>query len=278
MRSLFITVLIILSIINYSNCEIDESVNDEKVNNENADDESVNDDKFVAGDADRIFTHLDSDNDGKISIIDLKNAVWSCTDEIIDDEVTSLMENEDSEEITWTDFAAKYCNNIDEECEKIRRRWTLLDINETNALSIMQLKDLLFPEHSEDESIRNTHFSELFEIIDTNNDTQISLDEYLQNLKNFMKDTVVSKEWIDLQENTFKLLDTNKNNFLDIKESEIGLTKSDQYLNILQNMIDESDKNEDGLLSRKEFKENWELFLIYLPKSFWSKKESLWSW
>lgn len=161
----------------------------------------------------KLFANADSNEDGKLTIKEVKKWVDAIHDEVIQEnvnrqwayyeprvqEVHSWNEYKPVEEevLNWDDYRNKTYpdallndpNTPEEQRQswknmllRSERRWHLADQNNDSILIKKEFKDFIHPEEATNESVQSVLVQEALEDMDSDNNELISMDEYMDHL------------------------------------------------------------------------------------------------
>ncbi|XP_037088010.1 calumenin-B-like [Pollicipes pollicipes] len=227
-----------------------------------------------------IVDKIDVDGDGMVSEEELIGWIKQAQNRYMETEVERQWEahapasKQDKEHITWDDYqqstygftgeaqeneegdAAAYQRMIGRD----QRRWNAADVDKDGKLSRLEFSTFLHPE--EVEHMRDIVVLETIEDIDKNNDGKITVDEYIGDM--FDEADGAEPDWVQHEREQFKTTrDTDGNGYLDADEVRAWIMPSDydHSLAETQHLVHEADADGDGMLSRQEILDKYDLFV-----------------
>lgn len=210
----------------------------------------------------RIVDKIDINQDGLITLEELKNWISTSQKSYILEDVERQWKSHNPEEkikLSWDEyrkssygFMDEPDNEISEEDNQIyqnmikrdKRRWELADKDKDEALTKSEFADFLHPEESE--HMKDVVVDETIEDVDKDKDGRVSLDEYINDMYASDAGGNDVPDWIYAEKEQFNInRDKNKDGFMDRDEvREWVLPKNfDQSETEAKHLISESDIN-----------------------------------
>lgn len=226
-----------------------------------------------------IVDKIDANGDGEVSEQELIDWIKKAQSKYLEEEVQRQWEaqapaaSQDKDHISWDDYqqttygfvgdaadgeaeSADYKKMIDRD----RRRWDAADQDKDGKLTRLEFSTFLHPEEAE--HMRDIVVTETIEDIDADGDGKISVEEYIGDMYD---DTEGEEpEWVQHERETFKSVrDTNGDGYLDFEEVKAWIMPDDYDHSVSesQHLIHEADVNRDGVLSRQEILDKYDLFV-----------------
>lgn len=157
--------------------------------------------------------------------------------------------------------------------ERTERRWKVADMDGDGSLDKVEFKSFLHPE--EDERVRHVVVTEAVELMDTDKNGIVSLDEYMDHLRKVSgpeKDK--DKNWAPAQQSHFSTyLDKDKDGALSETEMRDWVLPShDREEGEAWRLISVGDVNQDTKLTKEEMAAQPDYFMGILPHEFWQQE------
>ncbi|XP_028025995.1 calumenin [Bombyx mandarina] len=231
-----------------------------------------------------IADKIDSDQDGFITLVELKDWIRYTQKRYIDEDVERhwRQQNPNNEEfVTWEAYRKNVYGFMDDMDEKElkapnsegftysnlqkrdRRRWTYADADQNDALNRTEFAAFLHPEdHS---SMRDVVVLETLEDIDKDQDGKVSLDEYIGDMyKPEDGEDEEEPDWVKQEREQFTgYRDTNKDGFMDEHEVKdwIAPPEFDHAEAEARHLVFEADADADEKLTKAEIIDKYDLFV-----------------
>lgn len=247
-----------------------------------------------------VTNQIDSNKDGRLSTEELRDWLEIVHKKIIDDSIDrqwKYYEPTVSEVHSWEGYAPEmkevlqwdvfkrltypdeylkedpsnaHAESMKRLLARSERRWNSADANSDSLLTKEEFKDFVHPEESK--NIRNILVDEALEDMDSNNDTSVTVEEYMKHLYSVSDETERDDPaWKSTHEGHFKeYLDKNHDGKLDREELTDWLIPSyNKHEAEAYRLITTADEDKDGELSVEEIGTHFHDFYAILPPDFW---------
>ncbi|XP_014356875.2 calumenin-B [Papilio machaon] len=231
-----------------------------------------------------IVDKIDSDNDGFVTLVELKDWIRYTQKRYIEEDVERHWKQhnpENDELLPWEAYRKNVYGFMDEMDERElkspnsegftysnllkrdRRRWHYADGDQDDALNRTEFAYFLHPEdHS---GMRDVVVLETMEDIDKDNDGKVSLEEYIGDMyKPEDGDEEDEPDWVKQEREQFTgYRDTNKDGFMDETEVKdwIAPPEFDHAEAEARHLVFEADGDADEKLTKAEILDKYDLFV-----------------
>jgi len=226
-----------------------------------------------------IVDKMDVDGNQEVTVEELQNWIKFTQQRYVSEDVEKQWEQhsqEDGEHITWEQYRTTVYGFLDEEDEvqktdggfsyaqmeaRDNRRWNMADSDHDGKLTKMEFQAFLHPEDAE--HMRDIVVTETLEDIDKDGDGKVSLTEYIGDMYHGENDET-EPEWVVSEKEQFaEFRDKNGDGFMDLEEVKAWIIPPDFDHSGAEakHLIYESDQNQDGVLTKQEILEKYDLFV-----------------
>ncbi|XP_002133767.3 calumenin-B-like [Drosophila pseudoobscura] len=222
----------------------------------------------------RIVDRIDEDNNGYLTLVELKNWITYTSRQYIENEVDRLwrrMNPNNHTGITWKTYedtiygyATDFGRNVISYKSLInrdRRRWAVADNDLDGSLTLEEFSAFL---HSEDHPrMRDVVLKEMYDDLDLDNNGKISLDEYIVDLYQPSEPDEQEPVWVSHERKVFaKFLDHNGDGYLSEAEVRQWIAPEgfDSTEKEAKHLLFEADVNQDEQLTKTEVLDKYDIF------------------
>lgn len=227
-----------------------------------------------------IYDKIDKDGDKQVSEKELQEWISHVQKHYVYSDTDRQWKEHDPEAdtITWESYKKKTYGFLEEDeadkddgdgynykdmIRRDERRWKKADRDGDNKLTKEEFADFLHPEEAD--HMRDIVVDETLEDIDKDKDGFISLEEYIGDMYNEAdnKDSE-EPEWVKSERDMFKSArDINKDGKMDREEIKKWILPSgfDHIESEAKHLIGEADEDKDGVLSKEEVLNKYDLFV-----------------
>ncbi|CAH2979167.1 unnamed protein product [Chilo suppressalis] len=231
-----------------------------------------------------IVDRIDSDKDGFVTLVELKDWIRYTQKRYIDEDVERHWKQhnpQNEETIPWETYRKNVYGFMDEMDEKElrapnsegftyssllkrdRRRWHYADGDQDDALNRTEFSAFLHPE--EHTGMRDIVVLETLEDVDKDNDGKVSIDEYIGDLyKTEDGEDEEEPDWVKQEREQFTgYRDTNKDGYMDADEVKewIAPPEFDHAEAEARHLVFEADADADERLTKQEVLDKHDLFV-----------------
>ncbi|XP_017135370.1 calumenin-B-like [Drosophila miranda] len=222
----------------------------------------------------RIVDRIDEDNNGYLTLVELKNWITYTSRQYIENEVDRLwrrLNPNNHTGITWNryedtiyGYATDFGRNVISYKSLInrdRRRWAVADNDLDDSLTRDEFSAFL---HSEDHPrMRDVVLKEMYDDLDLDNNGKISLDEYIVDLYQPSEPDEKEPDWVSHERKVFaKFLDHNGDGYLSEAEVRQWIAPEgfDSTEKEAKHLFFEADVNQDEQLTKTEVLGKYDIF------------------
>ncbi|KAI1889574.1 hypothetical protein AGOR_G00164310 [Albula goreensis] len=228
----------------------------------------------------KIVERIDGDNDGYVSLIELKNWIKRVQKRYVYENVAKVWADYDANkdnQITWEEYKQAtygyYLSNpeeFDQTTEQFsfkkmlprdERRFKSANLDGDLSATREEFTAFLHPEDFE--HMKDIVVLETLEDIDKNGDGFVDEDEYIEDMFTH-EDGVPEPDWVKTEREQFSdFRDINKDGKMDREEIRRWILPQDydHALAEARHLLYESDLDKDQMLTKEEVLENWNLFV-----------------
>ncbi|KAG9352105.1 hypothetical protein JZ751_020518 [Albula glossodonta] len=228
----------------------------------------------------KIVERIDGDNDGYVSLIELKNWIKRVQKRYVYENVAKVWADYDANkdnQITWEEYKQAtygyYLSNpeeFDQTTEQFsfkkmlprdERRFKAANLDGDLSATREEFTAFLHPEDFE--HMKDIVVLETLEDIDKNGDGFVDEDEYIEDMFTH-EDGVPEPDWVKTEREQFSdFRDINKDGKMDREEIRRWILPQDydHALAEARHLLYESDLDKDQMLTKEEVLENWNLFV-----------------
>lgn len=231
-----------------------------------------------------IVDKIDADNDGFVSLVELKDWIRYTQKRYIDEDVERhwRQHNPNNDDvIPWETYRKNVYGFMDEMDQKElnspnsegftysnllkrdRRRWAYADVDQNDALNRTEFAAFLHPE--DHPGMRDIVVLETMEDIDKDKDGKVSLEEYIGDMYTPEEGELDEEpDWVKQEREQFNgYRDTNKDGYMDENEVKdwIAPPEFDHAEAEARHLVFEADSDADEKLTKAEILDKYDLFV-----------------